>query len=144
MALVHRDRPLPDWSGFVMPERWRKLFDAELEQDGWLRIEEYREGDTIVLRAEMAGIDPDKDVEITVDDHVMHIRAHRQEHEEHKGAKGYRSEFRYGEFARSVRLPEGVSGADIKATYEDGILQVVIPVPPQKAPEVKTVPITRL
>jgi HSP20 family protein len=144
MAIVHRERMLPDWPGSMLPERWRRWFDLDLEQEGWLRLEEYRDGDTLVLRTEVPGIDPDKDVEITVRDGALELRAHREVREEQKSKQGYRSEFRYGELSRTVRLPEGVTGEDVKATYGDGILEVRVPVPPEKEHEVRSIPVTKL
>src|SRR5579863_1830820 len=144
MAIVTRERQLLDWPGFVFPDRLRRMFDLDPEQDGWLRIEEIQEGSTYVLRAEVPGIDPDKDVEITIEDGVLRVHAHREVKAEHKNKKGYRSEFHYGQLMRTMRLPEGVSGDDVKATYEDGILEIRVAVPPTKEPEVKTVPVTKL
>jgi HSP20 family protein len=138
MAIVHRDRQLPDWPAFVLPERWRHWFDVDPEQDGWLRMEEYREGDTLVLRTEVPEIDPDKDVEISVGDGVLTIRAHREM------KSGCRSEFHYGELSRSLPLPTGVSGDDVKATYGDGILEVRVPVPAEVAPKSMSVPVQRV
>jgi len=143
MAIAH-ERMLPDWPGFTLPERWRRLFDVEPEQDKWLRMEEYYDSENLVLRAEVPGIDPDKDVQITVTDGVLRFHAHREGKVEKKSKKGYFSEFRYGEFSRTVRLPEGVTGDDLKATYEDGILEVRIPILPAKEVEVKTIPVTKV
>lgn len=143
MAIVHRDRQLLDWPTLAFPERWRKLFDLDLEQDGWLRAEEFREGDTQVLRIEAPGIDPEKDVEVTVSAGVLRVTVHREEKEEAKAKDGYRSEFRYGELSRSMRLPEHVSGDDVHASYRDGILEVRVAIPPEPVPETKKIAITR-
>lgn len=144
MAIVHRERQLSDWPGFVLPERWRRILDLDPEQDGWLKLEEYEEEGNLVLRTEAPGLDPERDVEITVSDGVLRIHAHREVKAEQKNKKGYRSEFRYGELARTLRLPEGVSEDDVKATYEDGILEIRVPVPVQKEREPKKVPVTKL
>jgi len=143
MAIVHRERQLPDWVGFPLPDWWRRTFDLEPERGGWLRMEEYEEDGALVLRTEAPGIDPEKDVEITVGDGVLRIQAHREQKEEQKGKKGFRSEFRYGELTRTMQLPDGVSGDDVKASYKDGILEVRIPIPSQKEEEVKKVPVTK-
>lgn len=143
MAIAY-ERRLPDWPGFIPPERWRRFFDVDPEQHGWLRMEEYYDGNTLVLRAEVPGIDPDKDVEITVSDGVLDLQAHREMKAEQESKKGSFSEFRYGELSRTVRLPEGVTGDDLKATYEDGILEVRISIRPAKAPEVRTIPVTKV
>jgi HSP20 family protein len=144
MAIVHRERPLPDWSGFMLPERWRRMFDLDLEQSGWLKLEEYWDDGTLVLRTEVPGVDPSKDLEVTVAEGVLRVHAHREEKAERKNKDHYRSEFRYGELTRTVRLPEGVSGDDVKATYGDGVLEIRIPVPTEKEPEAKKVPVTKV
>lgn len=147
MAIVHRERQLRDWPGSVLPERWRRLFDLELEQGGWLKLEEYQEDGTLVLRAEVPGVDPAKDLEVTLADGVLRVHAHREEKAEHKSKQGYRSEFRYGDLTRTVRLPEGVSEDDVKATYEEGLLEIHIRVPretEEKEPEAKKIRVTKV
>jgi HSP20 family protein len=137
MALVRRERG--DW-----PDRFlfRRLFDTDWDA-GLVRVEEFRDGDELVVRAELPGIDPDKDVEATVADGVLHISAHREEKSEHKDKQGYRSEFRYGSFAREISLPSGVDESKVKATYTDGVLEVRAPLPPAAKAEAKKVPIGR-
>ena len=95
-----------------------------------IRVDEYRDDDTQVIRAEIPGIDPDKDVELTVDGGMLRISAHRRV-EETTEDKGYsRHELRYGSMTRTLPLPEGAAESAITATYKDGILEVRIPVPP--------------
>ena len=100
-----------------------------------IRVDEFRDGNTQVVRAELAGIDPEKDVDITVKDGVLQISAQRRV-EEKTEDKGYtRHELRYGSFSRALPLPDGASESDIKATYKDGILEIRVPVtePPAAA-----------
>jgi HSP20 family protein len=110
-----------------------------------LRVDEYREDDTDVIRAEIAGIDPEKDVEITVSDGVLHMEAHRREEEKKEGKDFYRRELRYGSFSRDLPLPEGATEANVKASYNDGILEVRVPVPKAEAAkaETKKIPVTK-
>lgn len=105
--------PLQSWPSWPIPGMFHSL-----------RIEDYMEDGTYVLRIEMPGIDPDKDVEINVDNGVLSITAERSEEEREKN----RSEFRYGKFARSITLPSGADEEKIEADYKDGILTVRIPV----------------
>ncbi len=88
--------------GVDVPEPLRRLLEGDF--DSWLRVEEYREGNALVVKAEVPGIDPEKDVEITLLGNQLHIDVRREEKSEHKGKEGYRSEFRYGTFSRSVTL----------------------------------------
>lgn len=120
----------------------------ELFRDGWGRrmvaVEEFTEDGTLVVRAEMPGIDPEKDVEITVSDGTLHIRAERAEEDEKKGRHFHRRELRYGSFARSLPVPEGVDEQKIAATYKDGILEVRVPLPKAEvAASARRVPVTR-
>ncbi|WP_457948767.1 Hsp20/alpha crystallin family protein [Pseudarthrobacter sp. alpha12b] len=109
-----------------------------------IRVEEFVDGKTLVVRAEMPGVDPDKDVEVTMHDGFLRIRAERQEKEEHRDKGSYRSEFRYGSFSRNIPLPDGVKEEDIKATYTNGVLEVRTPLPEQAQPaEPKKLPIAR-
>ena len=121
------DRMFEEWAR-MMPfrpmafQRWR-------EAEELIRVEEFREDGTLVIRADLPGIDPDKDVELTVTDGILHIEAERRE-EEKREEKGYvRQELRYGALSRSLPLPEGVTEADITATYKDGVLEIRIPEP---------------
>ena len=82
-----------------------------------------------MVRAEVPGIDPDKDVDVSVSEGMLHIRAEREEKTEHKSKTGYRSEFRYGSFLRSIALPAGAKEEDITASYKDGVLEVRAPAP---------------
>lgn len=87
------------------------------------RVEHYAEDGRFVVRAELPGLDVDKNVEVTVRDRILRIRAERQE--EHKD--GQRSEFRYGSLSRSVELPKRAETDKITASYDNGILEIVVP-----------------
>ena len=143
MTLMRRTRPeldWPTWFGrrlFEWPESWNELMEAGSE----LKVEEYEEDGHLVIRAEMPGIDPDKDVEVTVSDNMLHLRAERRSETKTEDKKGFHSEFRYGSFSRSLRLPAGATEADIEASYTDGILEVHIPIDTTRA-EAKKIPIT--
>lgn len=131
----------PRWA-LRWPARWPDLF----EEEGFIRVEEEMQDHTLVIRAELPGVDPDKDVQVTVDNGVLTLHAERrdehQEEHEKKGRHRRRSEFRYGSYSRSLVLPEGATEDDVKATFTDGILEVRVPVSGSKT-EPKKVPITR-
>ncbi|MFF9786885.1 Hsp20/alpha crystallin family protein [Streptomyces nigrescens] len=89
-----------------------------------IRIEESQESGTYTVRAELPGVDPDKDVEITLDRTGL-LTIHAERSEEEKGKE--HSEFRYGSFTRRISLPEGIKEEDISASYDKGILTVTAP-----------------
>jgi HSP20 family protein len=158
MSLIKRERhagwPLETmWSQDLVDtafgDMFRNFFSAEgmldrVQGTHAMRLEEYLEDDTCVIRAELPGIDPDKDVDISVADGVLHLRAEREERSEEKQADGYRSEFHYGHLSRSIRLPEGATVADVTASYKDGILEVRVPAPKVAAtPQPTKIPVAR-
>jgi HSP20 family protein len=108
-----------------VPEQFRRLLQGDL--GSWPHVEEYQDGDTRVIRAELPGVDPDRDVDITVERNVLTIEARREEPAEQKGKHSYRSEIRYGPSTRSFRLPAGVIEDEIRASYRNGILEIRIP-----------------
>ena len=124
------DRMFDEWLR-ALPMRRMPIMGFDVPGEELIRVDEYREGDTQVIRAELPGIDPDKDVEISVSDGIMHLQAVRRERSEDERPDGYRSEFRYGSLERRFRLPQGTTEKDIKATYHDGILEVRVPAPKQ-------------
>lgn len=86
-----------------------------------------RKGDDLILRLEVPGIDPEKDLEVTVEDGVLCVRGERRFAHEEEGAEHYRREIARGTFERAIRLPEGVEPGDVRASYENGILEVTLP-----------------
>jgi HSP20 family protein len=144
MALIRRERvERPDWFRFEVPDMFRRMLDLDWET-GWLRVEEFMDEGTLAVRVELPDIDPEKDVELSVAEGVLHIRAQREEKTEKGDTNVYRSEFRYGSFVRNVPLPEGVNIDDIAASYKDGILEIRVPMPAEEAkPPVTKVPIVR-
>jgi len=140
MAIVRRGP-----GGLELPELFRRFFNGEPSglTSGWLPVEEYRDGDELVIRSETPGIDPERDVELTVSDGMLQVRVHREERNEQKGTNEYRSEFRYGEFVRALPLPPGVKVEDIKASYRDGILEIRVPIGAEAESSVKRIPVAR-
>jgi len=109
----------------------RPAFDARL-----MRLEDEIKDGRNEVRAEIPGVDPAKDIDITLRDGQLTIKAERSERKEFGG----RSEFSYGSFVRTVSLPAGADEDDVKATYENGILTVSVAVKESKPAE-KHVPI---
>ncbi|MGZ4509757.1 MAG: Hsp20/alpha crystallin family protein [Mycobacterium sp.] len=113
-------------AGFPSFAGIRPLFDTRL-----MRLEDEMVDGRYEVRAEMPGIDPAKDVDITVRNGQLTIKAERSEKKEFDG----RSEFSYGSFVRTLSLPAGADEDDIKATYDKGILTVSVGVSEPSAPE---------
>jgi HSP20 family protein len=108
-----------------------------------LRVEEYVDGNTLVVRAELPGIDPEKDVHIQLHEHTLEIRAERREESKREEHGVRRSEFRYGSFFRAIAMPESAKESDVDASYADGILEIRVPLEPKRENEPKAIPVAR-
>lgn len=107
-----------------------------------IRVEEVMDDDQLVIRAELPGVDPEKDVEVTVDEGVLTIKAERRQDKKEKTDSGFRSEFRYGKFVRQIRPPKG-TGAEVTANYRDGVLEVRMPKPSSEGGTARRIEIGR-
>ena len=105
----------------------------------YVRVEDYVEDGTYVLRAELPGIDPATDVELKIESDMLTISGER--HEETKD-KNHR-ELHYGSFRRAVPLPAGTQAEDVTASYTDGVLEVRAPVKSEEPPASVMIPVTR-
>ena len=127
LAVQRQSRPLlPELSelfngfsaGFPRFAGLRPLFDGNL-----IRVEDETKDGLYELRAELPGVDPVEDIEITVRDGQLTIKAERSQTSE----SNRRSEFSYGSFVRTVSLPAGTDEDEIHAIYDRGILTISVP-----------------
>jgi HSP20 family molecular chaperone IbpA len=116
MGPVPRDDPGPNQFNRLVDQVWGR--PPRLAASS----RRVREKDAVVLKAELAGLDPN-DIEIEVDDNVLTIKGERKFEEKVDEERYYRVERRYGSFSRSLALPQGVRADDIQADYEDGVLR---------------------
>ena len=151
MNTSHRATRLPMRTRIADP--WPRLFDwldaltpGELtwrsDYAPAMRLEQIDQDGSMTLRLEIPGVDPEKDIDITLDDGILTIDARRQEtHEE-----ATRSEFYYGRLQRSIALPHGIDDTDIQAEYRSGILEITVRVPRMAEEEQGTthIPITSI
>jgi HSP20 family protein len=126
------DRMFGDWMSSLPFRRALENWDDERAQ--MIRVEEFEEDGAVVVRAELPGVDPAEDIDVTVSGGALRITAERNQ-EERSEERGYvRKELRYGRFSRTVPLPEGAAEADVTATYTNGILEVRVPLSTPKPP----------
>lgn len=138
-ALSQRDR-FGGWL-FDWPEFFRGFEPFWPVLAGQLQVEEFIDDSTLVIRVELPGIDPDKDVELTVREGALRLRAERRQDKTVEDKQEYRSELRYGAFSRVLPLPVGASEQDITASYSAGILEIRVPFDQHKA-EVTRIAVT--
>jgi len=101
-------------------------------------VEDYIRNGQYELRAELPGLDPERDIEMTVAGEILTITTHRPE--DTWGRQ--HSEFRYGTTERSFRLPPSADLSRIQASYSHGILTVcVLLVPDTETPFSRRIPV---
>ena len=89
-------------------------------------IDVREEKDKVVVKADLPGLKKEE-IDISVDGHVLAIRGERKIETEDKDKGYHRIERSYGSFQRSVDLGTAVDETRIKASYKDGVLDVVLP-----------------
>ena len=90
-------------------------------------------GEHFVLKADLPGI-TESDVQIEVENNVLTVAGERKTEHEDKHEGYYRLERATGAFSRSLTLPEGIDPESVRATFDNGVLEVRIPKPVQSQP----------
>jgi HSP20 family protein len=84
-------------------------------------------GDELFLECDLPGVH-ENDVQVEIQDNVLTIQGRReQSHETGEGRQYQRRERQYGEFERSIALPQDVDAENIRAEYRDGVLEIHVP-----------------
>jgi len=93
------------------------------------RIETFQQGDRFIVRADLPGLKKD-DVQVDVTDEAVTLRGERREEHEENREGYYRSEREYGQFHRTIPVPEGAITESAKATFNHGVLEISMQAPP--------------
>jgi HSP20 family protein len=98
----------------------------EIEQEGELSVDIYQTADAIVVKALVAGVNPNSiDISLTRD--MITIRGHREEHQEVTEENYFYKELYWGSFTRTILLPEEVDVDMAEANTNHGILVIRLP-----------------
>ena len=95
------------------------------------QVEVGQRGDRLVVRADLPGIDKD-DVHVEVDNDVLTISGERRSEQQDDRDGIFRSERTYGSFYRAIPLPDGVNADQCDAKFNDGVLEISLPLPKQE------------
>ncbi|HEX5882310.1 MAG TPA: Hsp20/alpha crystallin family protein [Actinomycetota bacterium] len=84
-------------------------------------------GDDLIIRCELAGVDND-DVEVTLAHNTLWIWGERTRapEDEVESARFYVRERSTGPFRRSINLPQNIDAGSMRASIEDGLLEITI------------------
>jgi len=101
----------------------------------------YEQGGNLVVKADLPGVKKD-DINIELDRDSLVLRGQRQSENEVREDNYYRLERSAGSFYRRLPLPEGIKADQIKASFNEGVLEVRLPKPEQEQPQRQKIPIT--
>jgi HSP20 family protein len=104
----------PQGSGRAETTAWAPALDISERKDAYL------------VTVELPGVEAD-DLEITMEDGLLTIQGERQFTSESSEQQFHRIERRYGAFRRSITLPAQVQAEQIEASFDNGVLQIVVP-----------------
>ena len=132
MALLMRPEPLTadfdrlfstlfDRSNQATVQRWVPPMDL-VEHD-----------DHFLLRADLPGL-TQEDVSLEFNDGTLTVSGERKPEHAQRERGYYRLERQFGNFSRQLTLPEGIDPDAVKASFENGVLEVWIPKPEQRKP----------
>lgn len=134
MPIIPRFPFWEDLERFFGMEEWPEIWE---KPERWLpipryptirapRMDIYETNGEIVAEVELPGVDP-KNIEVEVKDNILKVEAKVKTKKEEKGRGYYRKEISARYFKRAVPLPVEVISEKAEASYEGGILKVVIP-----------------
>lgn len=120
--------------------RWKSLSDLEklFEDEDWFlpifprldagkpAMDIYETDKEVIAEVNIPDFDPNK-VDVSVEDNILKISGKMEEKKEEKAKDYWRKEIRKGSFERMIKLPVSVKEGAIEATYEKGVLKIVMP-----------------
>ena len=137
MATLVRWEPFRELA--ALQNEMSRFMNGLLEGDGrstqsWVPTADVWETEHEVVYAfDLPGIPEDK-ISVELEDGALTISATREREQKVEDGRYYRLERRFGSFSRTIGLPQGVSDTDVKAQYENGVLEVHVAKPEQPKP----------
>ncbi len=128
MTLMRYSRP----DSNVMSKRFSDIMDEFFNDVVNTRKDSFVPGidiseteDQFLISAELPGMNKE-DITVNLENGRLSISGERQFESEEKGKTFHRVETKYGSFNRSFQLPDNVDEESVKATYENGLLNISI------------------
>lgn len=125
------------WTLFRWPSAEMALPDTPI----WApKVDVVTKDNKLVTRVDLPGMKKE-DVLVEVEDGFLTLSGERKRETKEEKDNVYREEREYGSFCRTVPLPKGVKAEDVKATFNNGVLEVSLPLPAASAPTGRKIPI---
>ncbi len=137
MAIVRFREPFREFA--ALHNEMNRLMGSLLEGNGrtneaWVpAVDVWETENELVYAFDLPGVPRDK-ISVEFEDNALTVSAERERTQEASQDRFYRFERRFGQFSRTIGLPQGVSEDQINANYTDGVLEVHVPKPEQPKP----------
>jgi HSP20 family protein len=95
-------------------------------------IEMFHRNSELVVRVDLPGLTKD-DIHVDVTEDRITIQGERKQEQDEERQGLYRSERSYGSFSREIPLPPGTIADQAKASFQNGVLEITMPAPPESA-----------
>ena len=131
----------PSWGSFIgsdVPDRSQPF--GCLPTIWAPQVETIQRDDRLVVRADLPGVNKD-DVHVEVENGVLTISGERRNERNEERDGFYRSERSYGQFFRAIPLPDGVRADQCEAKFNEGVLEISLPIPKQEEHKAKRIQI---
>ena len=147
--------PIGRWDPFrdvaALQDRINRIFSEsfgsarELDEDGGIYdwrppVDIYETAEGFILKVELAGVEKEN-VSVEVKDDVLTLKGERLLDPQVKDEQYYRKERSFGKFQRSFTLQESIKPEQVKASFKNGILTIVVPRPAAEGAKQVTVKI---
>jgi len=111
-----------------VPRRWRRGLPTRISEASVVvpNVDMFERGNEVVLKAELPGMDR-KDIDISLTKDSLTLKGEIKRDEEVKDEDYYCCERSYGSFTRTISLPSDVDTENVKASFKNGILEIVVP-----------------
>lgn len=135
--ILPRAHELERWFDRMAQDFWRRPFPSLLRPGRWWpaepgmmtgmpAVDVYEDKDDVVIKAELPGL-AKEDITVQVTDAVLTINGEKKREEEIQEGEYYSSERTYGAFSRAIDLPCDVKADQVKASFNQGVLEVRLP-----------------
>lgn len=121
------------WTPYHRLAPWRDLLESALAfgsingAGAWTPpLDVYEDDERITVNLELAGLKKE-DFDISLDAETLTVSGERKAEATESRGESFRSERFFGSFKRSVTLPAPVKSDAVKASYQDGVLSIVLP-----------------
>lgn len=106
---------------------------SDIERSMWSpQIDVSQRGNDLVIHADLPGLTKD-DINVDIEDDQIILRGERRDEREQNEQGIYHSERSYGSFYRAIPLPRGVDAEQANATFQNGVLEITVPLPTQQS-----------